>query len=372
VNVLRGARGRAGARAGGGRKLAQGGLAGARTEPGDAQSEKEAGAETGEPQGRLGLVGGQLIGAFGCVDVIVRVGVVTVVIVGVRIGGVRHGSQGVPHRALPCQGCFAGAVDRPSSALHNQLPMRLAGFLVLASLGTVNVASADPPKEVTGGGTTTVTVPPAQPLDSNPPAPGRATMWTQIATRTDVLAAPLSAGAGSDATQIAGGVIGLAPPLSLGLFGGSGFLSGRFSLMSSQLSLRPPAILGIAPLLAVGYSQLLTGPTGTADIGASYANGPLHVGWQLHLAQRFDQTGGRPLLTSTSYARFVMPRWDFGVDHLAQFSTWGGAFRTTTQYLNVSAGVKPSSEAPTVRAGTTIPLRPVATPSSRLSLFGTF
>src|SRR5262249_30564104 len=157
-----------------------------------------------------------------------------------------------------------------------------------------------------------------------------------------------------------------------GLFGGRGFLSGRFSVMSSQLTLRPPALLGVQPVLALGYTQLLAGPSGFAEIGAHLDEGPLHFGWHLHLAERFDLSGGVPLVTSTSYARYVTRSWDLGVDHVAQLALWGHAFRRDVQYLNVSAGVKPSPESPTVRAGTTIPLRPVATSSTRLSVFGTF
>jgi hypothetical protein len=142
--------------------------------------------------------------------------------------------------------------------------------------------------------------------------------------------------------------------------------------MSSQLTLRPPAILGVQPLLAVGYSQLLRGPSGFAEIGATFADGPLHLGWHLHLAERFGGSGGAPFITSTSYARYQARRWDFGVDHVAQLAPWGSVFRRDVQFLTVSAGVKPTADAPTIRAGAVVPLRPVAAPSTRLSVFGTF
>jgi hypothetical protein len=245
-------------------------------------------------------------------------------------------------------------------------------MLLMATLLGAGVAGADPtPREVTGAGATQVAVPPAQPLDASAPLPGRAMMWTQVASAKDAAAAPLWSDGGSDSIRMAGGNVGLSRPLSLGLFGGSTFMSGRFSVMSSQLTLRPPALLGIQPLFAMGYSQLLTGPTGYAEIGARYAEGPWHLGWHLHLAERFGG-GGPPLITSTSYARYETPHWDVGIDHVAQLAVWGNVFRRDTQYLTVSAGVKPAPEAPTIRAGTTIPLRPVATPSSRLAVFGTF
>jgi hypothetical protein len=251
--------------------------------------------------------------------------------------------------------------------------MRLAGSLLLmAIVGSANAARADPaPREVTGDGATRVTVPPAQPLDANAPAPGHAIMWTQVASASDAATAPLWAPGASGSVLMAGGNVGLSRPLSLSIFGGSSYVNGRFSVMSSQLTLRPPALLGIQPLLAIGYSQLLTSPSGYTEIGARFAQGPLHLGWQLHLQEQFGG-GGLPLLTSTSYARYEMPRWDVGVDHVAQLAPWGGVFRRDIQYLTVSAGVKPAPEAPTIRAGTTIPLRPVAAPSNRLAVFGTF
>jgi len=264
------------------------------------------------------------------------------------------------------------AVDRSSSAAHNR-SMRLAGSGLMAILAVANVAKADPaPREITGDSTTSVVVPPAQPLDATAPAPGHAVMWTKIASASDAVTAPLWTSVAGDSTFIAGGNVGLSKPLSLGLFGGNAFLSGRFSVMSSQLTLRPPAILGVQPLLALGYSQLLNNPYGFAEIGARFEEGPLHLGWYLHLAQRFDQVGGIPSITSTSYARYVTRRWDFGVDHVAQLAPWGSVFRRDVQFLTVSAGAKPAPEAPTIRVGTNVPLRPVATPTTRLTMFGTF
>jgi hypothetical protein len=251
--------------------------------------------------------------------------------------------------------------------------MRLAGSLLLmATVTWASAAGADPaPREVTGNGATRVTVPSAQPLDANAPQPGHAVMWTQVAAASDAATAPLWANGAIGSVLMAGGNVGLSQPLSLSLFGGTSYLSGRFSMMSSQLTLRPPAMLGIQPLLAMGYSQLLTSPSGYAEIGARFAQGPLHLGWHLHLAEPIGG-GGLPLLTSTSYARYEMPRWDVGIDHVAQLAPWGSIFRRDIQYLTVSAGVKPAPESSTLRAGTTIPLRPVATPSNRLSVFGTF
>jgi hypothetical protein len=249
----------------------------------------------------------------------------------------------------------------------------LAGAVLMAILGAATAAHADPaPREVTGDSTTNVIVPPAQPLDATAPAPGHAVMWTKIASASDAVTAPLWAPVAGDSALIAGGNVGLSKPLSLGLFGGKAFLSGRFSAMSSQLTLRPPAILGVQPLLALGYSQLFSNPSGFAEIGARFEDGPLHLGWYLHLAERFNQSGGLPFITSTSYARYVTRRWDFGVDHVAQFSPWGSAFRRDPQFLTVSAGAKTAPDAPTVRIGTTVPLRPVAIPTTRLTMFGTF
>jgi hypothetical protein len=251
--------------------------------------------------------------------------------------------------------------------------MRPAGPLLLVVTVTgASVAGADPaPGEVNGNGATQVTVPPAQPLDSNAAPARHAVTWTQVASAADAATAPLWANGVSGSMLMAGGIVGLSRPLSWGLFGAQSYLSGSFSVMSSQLSLRPPSLLGIQPLFAVGYSQLLTGPTGYAEVGARFAEGPLHLGWHLHLAERLGG-GGPPLLTSTSYARYETRRWDVGIDHVAQLALWGSVFRRDLQYLTVSAGVKPVPEAPTIRAGTTIPLRPVAAPSSRLAVFGTF
>ena len=115
-----------------------------------------------------------------------------------------------------------------------------------------------------------------------------------------------------------------------------------------------------------------SGPTGFAEIGARYEEGPLHLGWHLHLAERITQSGGLPAGDQHRATRATRRRrWDLGVDHVAQLAPWGDVFRRDLQFLTVSAGMKPAADAPTIRVGSTLPLQPVAMPTNRLSVFGT-
>jgi hypothetical protein len=252
------------------------------------------------------------------------------------------------------------------------MPMRYAAPTFLVLIAAAPRASADASRnDAPGDSSTVVITPPARPLDANAPPAGQAVMFQQVQSGLSTSGAPLWAGVGSAAISMAGGTLGLSRAFSLGLFGGSAFMSGTLSVMSSQLSLRPPPILGIQPTLSLGYSQLLSGPTGFGEIGARYAEGPWHFGWHLHFAERFGILG-LPSITSASYASYVTSRWDVGIDHLAQLALGGNVLRTGSQYVDVSAGLKAMPGGPTVRAGTSIPLQPVAAPSNRFSVFGTF
>ena len=142
--------------------------------------------------------------------------------------------------------------------------------------------------------------------------------------------------------------------------------------MSSQLHAAAAGHLGVQPLLALGYSQLFSNPSGFAEIGARFDDGPLHLGWHLHFAERFDQSGGLPFITSTMLRALRHTPLGLRSPPHGPVCRWAVFFGATWISLNVSAGAKPSPDAPTVRVGTTVPLRPVATPTTRLSVFGTF
>src|SRR3954471_5951302 len=98
----------------------------------------------------------------------------------------------MPEGGLPCQALPSPALLTGHPRPFTLRPMRLAGAVLFATLGTAAAAHADPaPKEVTGDSATSVIVPPAQPLDATAPAPGHAVMWAKIASASDAVAAPL-------------------------------------------------------------------------------------------------------------------------------------------------------------------------------------
>jgi hypothetical protein len=244
-------------------------------------------------------------------------------------------------------------------------------FVLGASVAIATVvpnASAAPPlADVGADRSAPALAAPAQPLDAAAAWPGRATPATQIGNSARANVALLWASLPNAALD--SGAVGLLQPGAWSLFGGAASATGHFAVTGSQLRLQPPAILGIQPLIRIGTGNPLYGLGGFGEIGGHYAIRRWHLGWQLRLADSFGYSAA-PAIASTSYLRYVAPRWNVGVDHVAMLGL--RSFPNTRHVVDVAGGVQPKPGAPSARAFASFPLRPLGTPSGRGGLLGTF
>lgn len=136
-----------------------------------------------------------------------------------------------------------------------------------------------------------------------------------------------------------------------------------------RLRLELPRVFGITPFATTTYAPNSLARIPSTEVGAAYAVGPLRTGTRFH----FWRGDSGLWLRNATFVRYVHPAVDFGLESTTDTALLGapGGLPVIRRALEVSAGVHPTPEAPTVRVSSSV-LATMASGFSSVSAFGRF